>query len=407
MRLFNKKFIAIVIVFVVLLLVSKKSCNVKPTEFSIEKGSIGYTSDITIRYQYSFLNEEEQEIYDLFLAAISNGDRGVNLNYFKISKDTCEKIFEAVLFDNPDLFWLASNYTTLSDDKIVNAIYFKYFDGVILDDFDVETYNEFNYRFIANQDNIKKRIDYFNQKATSVKNELVELSAYEKELYLHDFVAKTITYNKEAADEMDQSSYNSYRRYFDAYNAYGALIKGSVVCEGYAKLFQYLCLLSDINCTRVIGEANGGPHAWNAVWLTDNWYFVDVTFDDIESEEIYCIYDYLNISYETLGLTHDIDTTLMSVPDCSSNKLSYNEKHLINYQDNMITKNYPELIANEIKNGKEYIMVYFPNSDYSYKTFEKLLYNINPSFKDCITQNGKKIKKLLSIDKEYAVIVLK
>lgn len=56
----------------------------------------------------------------------------------------------------------------------------------------------------------------------------------------------------------------------------------NVVCEGYAKAFQYLCHLSefdgDIVCRIVTGSMNGGDHMWNVVQMEDGKnYLVDVT----------------------------------------------------------------------------------------------------------------------------------
>lgn len=56
----------------------------------------------------------------------------------------------------------------------------------------------------------------------------------------------------------------------------------NVVCEGYAKAFQYLCDLSsfqgDVACHTVTGTMNGGRHMWNVVRMGDGaYYLVDVT----------------------------------------------------------------------------------------------------------------------------------
>lgn len=56
----------------------------------------------------------------------------------------------------------------------------------------------------------------------------------------------------------------------------------SVVCEGYAKAFKYLCdrtsFEADIDCRTVTGEMNGVGHMWNIVNMDDDAnYLVDVT----------------------------------------------------------------------------------------------------------------------------------
>ncbi len=62
----------------------------------------------------------------------------------------------------------------------------------------------------------------------------------------------------------------------------------NVVCEGYAKAFQYLCDLSSFNlgiyCISVTGDNDGERHAWNLVHMEDGKsYLVDVTNCDIGS----------------------------------------------------------------------------------------------------------------------------
>lgn len=64
----------------------------------------------------------------------------------------------------------------------------------------------------------------------------------------------------------------------------------NVVCEGYAKAFQYLCDLSDFinaSCYTVTGVMSGGtgsgPHMWNIVTLDGENYLVDITNCDTGS----------------------------------------------------------------------------------------------------------------------------
>ncbi len=58
----------------------------------------------------------------------------------------------------------------------------------------------------------------------------------------------------------------------------------TVVCEGYAKSFQYLCDLSsfaqDLVCYTVTGDMDGEGHMWNLVRTPEATYMVDVTNSD-------------------------------------------------------------------------------------------------------------------------------
>lgn len=66
------------------------------------------------------------------------------------------------------------------------------------------------------------------------------------------------------------------------------LKKKEAVCAGYAYLLQELCAYAFIRCEVVsgyakshdaaVGRISNSNHAWNAVYLNDTWYLVDVTW---------------------------------------------------------------------------------------------------------------------------------
>ena len=59
---------------------------------------------------------------------------------------------------------------------------------------------------------------------------------------------------------------------------YDLLVNGSTVCLGYAQAYQYL--LAQVGIESVIVTSETMEHAWNLVKLDDQWYHVDVTWDD-------------------------------------------------------------------------------------------------------------------------------
>ncbi len=59
----------------------------------------------------------------------------------------------------------------------------------------------------------------------------------------------------------------------------------NVVCEGYAKAFQYLCSLGGIECHYVTGSIAEGLHGWNIVVIDGQSYFVDLTTCDQYPED--------------------------------------------------------------------------------------------------------------------------
>ena len=97
-----------------------------------------------------------------------------------------------------------------------------------------------------------------------------ETTDYEKVKAIYDYVCANVTYdNGHLADDT----------YLLKYTAYAALINGTSVCQGYALLMYRLLLEVGIDSRVIMGEANGGAHAWNIVKLGDYYYDLDSTWD--------------------------------------------------------------------------------------------------------------------------------
>ena len=113
--------------------------------------------------------------------------------------------------------------------------------------------------------------------ANAAKSDFEKLKAYK------DAICALVSYNDEAAASTSTTDgINPWQMIwvFDEDSA------TEVVCEGYAKAFQYLCDLStfsgDVECHTVSGTMSGGTgagrHMWNVVTMDDGEnYLVDVT----------------------------------------------------------------------------------------------------------------------------------
>ncbi len=90
----------------------------------------------------------------------------------------------------------------------------------------------------------------------------------EKLLYFHDWL----------------STHCSYDLSYTYGDAYAAMISGSAVCQGYALAMCLLARRIGIECYPIVSD--NLKHMWNVVKLGDDWYHLDVTFDDYAPDMI-------------------------------------------------------------------------------------------------------------------------
>ncbi len=111
-----------------------------------------------------------------------------------------------------------------------------------------------------------------------LQNQLDEISALvldewsdvEKALFLHDYLAYHY--------DFDHTEYETNAEERLCHSAYGMLTRGKAVCEGYACLYSMLMNREGIETHLMTSDTLG--HAWNIVKIGDEWFHVDVTWDD-------------------------------------------------------------------------------------------------------------------------------
>lgn len=124
-----------------------------------------------------------------------------------------------------------------------------------------------------------------------------DLSDYDKLLLIHDIICDLAQY---------QSIDISDNRLAPETSPYGLVFEGRANCQGYADTFRLLASLSSVPCQMVSGEAGGGKHIWNKVWLEDGAVaYIDPTFNDsfFGSESAHS-YIYFMAPDEIFSLTH-------------------------------------------------------------------------------------------------------
>ena len=323
-------------------------------------------------YQYSGLSDTEKKIYEDIRKSIETGATVIDVSAYGCSIDTVYTAYIAVISDHPQFFYLNKSfaYTYSARKKTIKQIILFYFDGNTSDE-----YNG-NGELISSADRelISRQIAEFNNKIDEIVSSISsDISDFEKEKLIYEYLQNTVVYDTNAAAAVLSSSEISSH----AFDVYGAACEGLAVCEGYSELFQYLCYCVGINATPVYGTASGVSHMWNAVCLDNEWYMVDVTWDDSAKEGLYC-YSYFNITETEIQRNHDIDYETLQVPSCTATSYAYYNWYALyiestseaptNYQtviDYLSASNYQYLcvyVGNQTGNLQKYIQQYILSS---------------------------------------------
>lgn len=308
-------------------------------------------------YQYADLNNTERLIYGKIVEAIKETQNIVNVRQYSCSAETIRNVYEHVVADYPQFFYLAKSYhyTCIMGSRNINQLILRYSDGVTEDCFD----SEGNLTTKANRDRISQQICTFNEKVASIIKSIPDtVSDIEKEKRIYDYLQENIVYDTGAA-QLASGSYAGVVPH--AYDAYGAACEGNAVCEGYAKLFQYLCYCVGINATQIYGTSMDTDHMWNAVCIGDEWYMLDVTWDDSGMAGLHC-YQYFNLTTSQIEADHHVSTTSIRVPSCNSTTYEFYNYYAMYVEDDaMAPMNYGSVLEYLAGSSDKYLCVYINN----------------------------------------------
>ncbi len=250
--------------------------------------------DITNDYRqlsaYNRLTKNQKHLYNIMQSAVTD----MQLKLINVTKYSSENLFsdvtvaqKALISDRPDIFWMPKAVSVVTPGaKGERYICFR--------DYDKKT-DQIGYYGITKKQK-QKMLSEIDEVTNEISAELNRIeSAFDKELYIHDYLCKNIIYDDDSADNLEHADN-------DSLTIYGALVKGKAICEGYSKAMQYLCLKSGLNCTVVYGEADGSPHMWNAIDFGGEQYYLDVTFDD--GSDDFTVHNYFNITKKQAEKEH-------------------------------------------------------------------------------------------------------
>lgn len=280
-------------------------------------------------YYYNNLDDDQKIAYRLLYKAVMNFDETATV---QIPESDLSKIWTAVFYDNPEIFWVGYEYEYLNYNKKIEI---------------TPTYLMTK----LEADDITTRLD-------SKINEIV-ISAeqfetdYDKELFFHDYICRNAVYDKSTFEKV-------------GHTAYSLLLDGKGICEGYSRAMQMLLDRVGIKNYLVTGNgtSNGEtqPHMWNIVEIDGKNYHLDVTWDDLEAKADVG-HLYFNITDSDILLDH-------SDLQPQNNGCTYTEANYFHRSNTYVSlfTSFSDLIEpcdQIVKSGQKYVELQFEvNSDF-------------------------------------------
>ncbi len=222
-----------------------------------------------------FVPHNRQDIMNIYYTVINSGMEEFTFYCPKEYKDCIT-----------DINYLSDNQVLLSDINNFVPVYNSF--DKLNTDFDslgkVTIHISHNYQ-ASEIEAIEKEV------ATIIQNTIQDNMTLEDKIKaIHDYIINETKYDINRSD----NKINSYH----SDTAYGALIEHYAICGGYADSMKLFLDYFQIPNYKISSE----NHIWNLVYLNNEWYHLDLTWDDpvTSSGDDVLEYDYFLISTEEL-----------------------------------------------------------------------------------------------------------
>lgn len=307
----------------------------------------------------------------------------VNINGVHMSESEIRRAINAYIYDNPQVFWLDNlfGYAYVGEDTMV------------------EFYS------VISADECEHKVAVLNNAVNRIVASLEDnMSEFEREKFIHDFVINNNEYKTNVTSVSDGWEY---------FTIYGTLVKGESVCEGYAKSIQLLANLCGIQCLTIRGVGNNVGHMWNVINIDGEWYHLDATWDDtINGAE----YDFFNVDDEMIKTSHTISPSAdemagkendesgynLFLPKCTSTKAGYYSQNavVINSFDEETDKKVINTIVEAARNQDKYLPIMLGNEmDYE-EYIDKLFFGQPYKFQSYVSAANEMLEDEYKIDRD-------
>lgn len=256
-------------------------------------------SDESRYYAYSKLNDDERIVYTEILSILSTLGKDVKVS--SLDTELIDKAFKCVLIDHPELFYISGYSFT------------KFLRGDNLEKITVTGTYFMSEKEVAQA---MERVEQYTNECISGYSGGVD--EYNKVKYVYEYLIKN--------NEYDLTAINNQ-------NILSVVDEHRTVCQGYAKMTQYILNKMGVFCTLCEGIVKGSEaHVWNIVKINGEYYHVDTTWGDasynLSSESDASLkapevnYDYLCVNDDKISEAHVIKNRV-ECPSCTSMDANY------------------------------------------------------------------------------------
>ena len=319
--------------------------------------------DVEYGYYGSRLGDEEKKYYAQLVKEI--GELHTTITFQNTGNDKPVSAFHAAVLDHPEFFWITGAHWNKKTHE------------------DNEGRKAYDYTFTLNMtltpDEIRREQPIIQALISELAEASSGLSEYETALYFHDYIIENTVFDNEEANAEEKDSFSSSR------SAYGCIVKHKAVCSGYARAFAWLMKERGIECISVIGYASkeaAGMHEWNCARLDGDWYYIDVTWDDFQTndgEEMKTgvKYDCFCVTTSELEETYIIGAEEWMMPDppvCTATKYDYfrvNGLYLASCDYEQIRA----CLQSQLGNGRNWFYLKFSSAEDCRRAEEELFEN--------------------------------